>query len=110
MNAIPRDCSDLTPGGNKTSTIAYLLKGVREYLEPDGKWKMKNVRRINEHRLAHLLKIQETHIEIDLGGTYCLVFRNPELPPDNEVCKWCKKQDYLEFARAATPPANKDKS
>lgn len=57
------------------------------------------MREIFEQRLEHLHKMKETHIEIEVGEEYCLIFRDPTLPPDNEVCQYCLEQTYLALPR-----------
>ncbi|KAK4565929.1 hypothetical protein LTR86_003778 [Recurvomyces mirabilis] len=52
-----------------------------------------------EQRLLHLRKMRQTHIEIEVAGQYCLLFRDPALPADNEVCKYCQDQEYLFLPR-----------
>ena len=57
------------------------------------------MRELFEQRLKYLRKMRRTHIEIEVGEEFCLVFRDPSLPPDNEVCQHCRDDAYLALPR-----------
>lgn len=58
-----------------------------------------HMRELFQQRLEHLYKMGETHIEIEVTGEYCLVFRDPSLAPENEICQYCSNETYLALPR-----------